>query len=250
MGIENKVGRYKNVALAASLLGIVGACTERKQDLTSDIKKGPCITKTETKDISDTLSAKEKKAYDIVVKVVDKYNLPCDYVPIVMSVIWKESSFRPGVVARGSGAIGYMQLKPSTAKPYGFSREDLFDPEKNIEAGTRYLVDNIKRFSKYTNNPEDALGLGLIAYNMGPSALDCLLKNSRDKSLDNVLGKLSKHKKRSVCVDPRSKKRFRLSRIRKKTAVNYHSRIKAKRDNYAKRLGYLAKNQRWKYDKR
>jgi soluble lytic murein transglycosylase-like protein len=81
---------------------------------------------------------------------------------LVRAVIVVESAFNPKAVSK-RGALGLMQLKPSTAKRYGVS--DAFDPEQNIRAGARYLRDLIERFG---NNLE----LALAAYNAGEEAVE------------------------------------------------------------------------------
>jgi soluble lytic murein transglycosylase-like protein len=81
---------------------------------------------------------------------------------LVRAVIVVESAFNPRAVSK-RGALGLMQLKPSTAKRYGVS--DCFDPEQNITAGARYLRDLMTRFG---NNLE----LALAAYNAGEDAVE------------------------------------------------------------------------------
>ncbi len=63
----------------------------------------------------------------------------------IATLINNESTFKEGQVS-SSGAKGLMQIKPSTAEPYGFSAEDLDNPAKNIMAGTAYLADALERF--------------------------------------------------------------------------------------------------------
>lgn len=58
---------------------------------------------------------------------------------LAVAVAFKESGLNPKVQAGGAGEIGIMQIKPTTAKEVGFSEEDIRDPEKNIEAGLKYL---------------------------------------------------------------------------------------------------------------
>jgi soluble lytic murein transglycosylase-like protein len=81
---------------------------------------------------------------------------------LVRAVIVVESAFNPRAVSK-RGALGLMQLKPSTAARYGVA--NAFDPEQNIIAGTRYLRDLIERFG---NNLE----LALAAYNAGEEAVE------------------------------------------------------------------------------
>src|ERR1044071_8532847 len=54
---------------------------------------------------------------------------------LLHAVIWQESKYKPAAVSH-VGARGMMQLMPDTAKR--FKCDDMGDPEKNIEAGTKY----------------------------------------------------------------------------------------------------------------
>lgn len=80
---------------------------------------------------------------------------------LITAVIKAESNFDTYAVSR-AGAVGLMQVLPSTAKDYGV--HDLFDPEQNLSAGTRHLS---KLLSLYEGNLE----LALAAYNAGEKAV-------------------------------------------------------------------------------
>jgi len=82
---------------------------------------------------------------------------------LVRAVIVVESGFNPRAISR-RGAIGLMQLLPSTARRYGAF--NAFDPEQNIRAGVKYLADLISRYG------EQRLDLVLAAYNAGENAVE------------------------------------------------------------------------------
>lgn len=91
---------------------------------------------------------------------------------LVLAIIKVESGFKPTVRSH-AGAIGLMQVMPIVVRAVGDevavrSREELFDPTKNILLGIHYFT--FLR-DKYRNNVQNAL----IAYNLGPTALDGLL---------------------------------------------------------------------------
>ncbi|WEV50225.1 lytic transglycosylase domain-containing protein (plasmid) [Acinetobacter sp. ESL0695] len=70
--------------------------------------------------------------------LIQKYSLIEKLDPnLVRSIIYRESRFNPNVKSN-KGAIGLMQVLPSTASFLGVSG-NLYDPEINIKAGTRYL---------------------------------------------------------------------------------------------------------------
>jgi soluble lytic murein transglycosylase-like protein len=81
---------------------------------------------------------------------------------LVRAVIETESNWNPSARSR-KGAVGLMQLIPSTAQRFGAN--DAFNPKQNVEAGVRYLKTLLER---YNGN----LDLALAAYNAGEGAVD------------------------------------------------------------------------------
>jgi len=94
----------------------------------------------------------------IILRKSRKYNLDPS---LVRAIITVESNWQPYAVSK-KGAMGLMQLMPATAREIGIRNP--FDPEQNIEGGTRYLRTLLDMF----NND---LRLALAAYNAGPETV-------------------------------------------------------------------------------
>lgn len=92
---------------------------------------------------------------------------------LVPAVVQVESRGNSRAVS-GAGAMGLMQLMPAMAKAYGVS--DPFDPQQNIEGGTKLLADELQRF----RDP----ALALAAYNAGSPRVLKALKRASDLNGD------------------------------------------------------------------
>jgi soluble lytic murein transglycosylase-like protein len=88
-----------------------------------------------------------------------KHGLPAS---LIRSVIQTESAGDSTAVS-SAGAKGLMQLMDGTAKDLGV--KDSFDPMANVDGGTRYLKQMLKRFG---GDIEKALA----GYNAGPGAVE------------------------------------------------------------------------------
>lgn len=77
---------------------------------------------------------------------------------LIAAVIFVESGYNT-LAESSKGAQGLMQLMPATQQDLGI--DDPFNPRSNVEAGSRYLQQQLMRFTH--------LELALAAYNAGPA---------------------------------------------------------------------------------
>lgn len=90
-----------------------------------------------------------------------------------------ESVFDPGAIGAG-GATGLVQMMPGTARsldPAVRTRSQLLEPRTNLRLGFGYLHDLIER---YQEHGDDAVRLGVLAYNRGEVAVDRALRRGVD----------------------------------------------------------------------
>lgn len=90
---------------------------------------------------------------------------------MLAAVVYQESKF--SINSRSfRGAQGLMQVMPSTAEYYGIN--DLLDPEKNLEAGTKHLRRLQRMFRDCGMDQTELIKFTLAAYNAGEGRIaDC-----------------------------------------------------------------------------
>lgn len=98
---------------------------------------------------------------------------------LAVSIAYAESRLNSAPDDSDKGAIGMMQVLPSTGKMLGFSEKDLRNPEKNLEAGLMYLKQGYDKFGdpamtaagyhagydhKFFEDPKNKLGPKTMQY--------------------------------------------------------------------------------------
>lgn len=121
-------------------------------------------------------------AWELALRGATATGLPARLIGEVMR---RESGFDPCAVSP-AGAMGLMQLMPSTASDLGV--ENPFDPLQNVLAGSRFLRQMLDRY-------QGDLARALGAYNAGPARVDAFggvppFQETR-KYVDDILSRLN-----------------------------------------------------------
>ena len=107
---------------------------------------------------------------------------------LLAAIAYNESAFNPNATSP-MGAMGLMQLMPSTARQYGAANP--YDPEQSVRASAKLIASLLVH---YANVPDisERINFMLAAYNAGPGHVDdarrLAEKRGKDKNVwkDNV----------------------------------------------------------------
>jgi soluble lytic murein transglycosylase-like protein len=215
------LGGPRSVCLALVIAGVVSAAPASAQIYTwrdanghlvlSNVRTesgAPAVTKTYAVPRAETVRATRYVAADrgwqfesLISEHARLNGVRSDLVRAVMQV---ESAFNPNAISP-KGAMGLMQLMPSTMRQYGVL--NAFNPAENVRAGVAYLRDLLDR---YSNNEE----LALAAYNAGPGAVD---KHGQAvppyRETRNYVAKITKMTGTTGRVEPRPNKIYKVTQV-------------------------------------
>ncbi len=105
----------------------------------------------------DELDESQLKYADIIATKAKEMGVPPN---LAIAIAYHESRLNPNAPRGTSGEFGIMQVMPKTGKGMGYTNKDLSDPNKNIEAGLKYLKQNLDAFN---GDPK----LATVGYNAG-----------------------------------------------------------------------------------
>ena len=139
----------------------------------------------DTDRLHNPTAAAELKKFRAVVQYFQKYGTKYDMDWILISAQgYQESQLDQSRRSR-AGAVGVMQIKPSTARDKNIGINNVRTIDGNIHAGTKYLRFMMDRY--FADAPMDRLNKGLFAlasYNAGPARVAGLRAKAKAMGLN------------------------------------------------------------------
>jgi membrane-bound lytic murein transglycosylase MltF len=138
-----------------------------------------------TKYVKNALSEKELKKHRSMVQLFKKYAGEYGFNYLMIGALAYQESGLDQSKRSPSGAVGVMQVLPTTAKDPNIDIPDIEKLGNNIHAGTKYLRFIVDRY--YKDEPMDEVNKMLFAfasYNAGPAKINELRKKASNMGLD------------------------------------------------------------------
>lgn len=121
-----------------------------------------------------------------ILNLIKRYSQQYDFDWIMIAAQgFQESSFNQKAISH-KGAVGVMQLLPSTAKEPYINLPNIHKLEDNIHAGVKYMHFIRKRyFSNDSIDPVNSVLLSFAAYNAGPNRIQKLQTEAENRGLES-----------------------------------------------------------------
>jgi membrane-bound lytic murein transglycosylase MltF len=138
-----------------------------------------------TKYVKNSISKDEMQKFQQMVELFKHYAETYDFDYLLMAAQAYQESGLDQSKKSHAGAIGVMQLLPSTAADRNVNISEIQKLENNIHAGTKYMRFIVNRY--YKDEPMDHVNKMLFAfasYNAGPAKVNKLRKKTAAMGLD------------------------------------------------------------------
>jgi membrane-bound lytic murein transglycosylase MltF len=138
-----------------------------------------------TKYVKNNLAGEDRKRFEETIQIFKKYGDIYDFDWLMLAALAYQESTIDQRKRSHAGAIGVMQILPTTASDKNVNISKIDEIEHNIHAGTKYL-----RFmmDRYFDDPGiDGLNRVLLtfaSYNAGPAKVSKLRKEAKAMNLD------------------------------------------------------------------
>jgi membrane-bound lytic murein transglycosylase MltF len=137
----------------------------------------------DAKYVKDSVAEAEMKKFEQVIEFFQRYGDKYQVAPLLMAAQGYQESRLDQSKRSAAGAIGVMQVLPSTGKNLGVGDIKLAEP--NVHAGVKYIRLIIDRY--YANEPMDEMNkilFAFAAYNAGPTRIAELRGRAKRQGLD------------------------------------------------------------------
>jgi membrane-bound lytic murein transglycosylase MltF len=125
--------------------------------------------------VKDAIAGEDLEHFEQMVRLFRTYGNKYDFPYLLLAAQgYQESGLKPGLRSK-AGAVGVMQIKPSTAAAAPIDIRGIDKIDRNIEAGAKYLRYMVTHY--YGHEPMDQITRGLFAlasYNAGPDRIEKL----------------------------------------------------------------------------
>lgn len=139
----------------------------------------------DTKYMTNPAAAKEREKFKALMNYFKVYAKKYDFNYLMLTALAYQESRLDQNARSHVGAVGVMQILPSTAKDKNVNIPNIKSVEDNIHAGTKYLRFMVDRY--FTDEGISRLNQGLLAfasYNAGPAKITRLRKEAKEMGLD------------------------------------------------------------------
>ena len=134
--------------------------------------------------VKDAIAGEDLAHFEEMVRLFRTYGNKYHFPYLLLAAQgYQESGLNPGLRSK-AGAVGVMQIKPSTAAADPIDITGIEKIDRNIEAGAKYLRYMVSHY--YANEPMDQITKGLFAlasYNAGPDRIEKLRALGRRRRL-------------------------------------------------------------------
>jgi membrane-bound lytic murein transglycosylase MltF len=135
--------------------------------------------------VKDAITGENLARFKQFVPLFRKYGGQYDFPYLLLAAQgYQESGLNQGLRSK-AGAVGVMQIKPSTAAGDPIDITGITRIDRNIEAGAKYLRYMVSHY--YANEPMDEVTKGLFAlasYNAGPERIEELRRRASAEGYD------------------------------------------------------------------
>ena len=135
--------------------------------------------------VRDALAGENLAHFEEMVRLFRTYGNKYHFPYLLLAAQgYQESGLNPGLRSK-AGAVGVMQIKPSTAAGDPIDITGIEKIDRNIEAGAKYLRYMVSHY--YANEPMDEITKGLFAlasYNAGPDRIEKLRRLAAAEGYD------------------------------------------------------------------